>query len=142
MYPLTALNKLQRYDKQHVYKWSVLSCIDADFDEQFGTGRVLTYGRQNMDGSHIVPNSPGLFVIRSRSESFRTMFEWHGSNRKKHEVSAMHIWFEFCFESISELFETVLNYLQLVAMVLKVKYLSSDALQPFSHILCLILCVV
>ena len=54
----------------------------------------------------------------------------------------MHIWFEFCFESISELFETVLNYLKLVAMVLKVKYLSSDALQPFSHILCLILCVV
>lgn len=47
------------------------------------------------------------------------------------------------FESISELLETVLNYLQLLAMGPKLhKYLSSDALQPFSRVFCLILRVV
>jgi len=80
----------------------IMSYIDAKVvmnrsePEQFWTMDAKKWMRH--DACHIVPNSPGLFAIRNRSESFRTMFEWHGSKDiKEHEVSAMHLWCESGF---------------------------------------------
>ena len=104
-YPVDCLKKLLRtWLFRRVYKWSgdplwaILTLImtNRSEPEQFWTMDAKKWMRQ--DACHIVPNSPGLFAIRNRPESFRTMFEWHGSKDiKEHEVSAMHLWYESGF---------------------------------------------